>query len=339
MAESTLDPILAGLSYEVIEWLQSFRAERSFKDVAARFGRDERTVSQTLQKLDQAFWDSRGVHILDRELGRKTYRLTKPGEAFADGLEPAQNGIRGAIDAAIAVAHSVRVLCSSNWFMRLGELSDAMPKGSFGITPDNRRTAEIDLSFPETDPDRDIKIRCTSALMSSRQNLEVGVESRLSDRVEVLPLRIDPFQLLSVDDLALDEPVTVRGLVDAGITFIMPRGGVVWEFLDREFPGWWRLRPAQHVSVVDLDAGLKCMASSLGRRKAMVVHGLGAYDLESHGLKHAYMYDFAGADSDQLVAVIGVFHERQQNFSEQEDKYNLVWKTALKLWAKKENGR
>jgi len=81
MAESTLDPILAAPSYETIEWLISFRDKRSFKDVAVQFGRDERTIAQGLQRLDQAFWVSRQVHIFDREPGHNTYRLTGVGEA------------------------------------------------------------------------------------------------------------------------------------------------------------------------------------------------------------------------------------------------------------------
>jgi hypothetical protein len=87
MAEPPLDPILAALSYETIEWLRSFRDNRSFKEVAARFGRDERTIAQQLMRLDQASWVSQQAHILEREAGRGNYRLTQVGEALVERLE------------------------------------------------------------------------------------------------------------------------------------------------------------------------------------------------------------------------------------------------------------
>lgn len=333
MPESPLDPILAALTYENMEWLRSFRSEHSFKDVAAHFDRDERTISQQLQRLNQAFWDSKQIRILDRE-GR-TYHLTRAGEAFVNRLEEVAHHARIAIDGAAAATRHVPVLVSSNCFIRLRELSDALRDASFGIEPANRRTADIDLNFAQASPDRDIKVCFCSALMSSAQSPVVGVVSRWTDRVEVLPLQIDQFQLLCTVDLGLRGPVTVREVIGNGVTFLTPRGGVVWEFLDREYPSWWRLRPFQHVPMVDLDAGLKCLGSGLPGRYAMVVHGVTRSTLEPYGLAEAFMYDFA-ADSDQLMAVIGAFHVRQHDLSEQEDPYELIWKTVQVLWAGRE---
>jgi len=335
--ESPLDPILAALTYENMEWLRSFHYESSFKDVAARFGRDERTISQQLQRLDQAFWDRKQVHILDRQ-GR-TYHLTKAGEAFVNLLEDVAHRTRIAIDGAAAATRHVPILCSSNCFMRLRELSDALRGASFSIVPENRRSAEIDLNFAEGSLDRDVRVGVCSALMSSAQNPVVGTVTQWNDRVEVLPLQIDQFQLLCTTDLGIRGPVTVRGLIGEGITFLMPRGGVVWEFFNREYPGWWRLRPFQHVPVVDRDAGLNCLGSGLPGRYAMVVHGLHQATLEPYGLSHAPMYDFTGDGSDHLMAAIGVFHARGRELSEQEDPYELIWKTAQSLWAGKEPTR
>jgi hypothetical protein len=333
MAESTFDPILATLSHEVMEWLRSFRYEQSFKEVAARFGRDERTISQQLLRLDQAFWDTQQVHILERELGRKTYRLTKAGEAFAERLGEVLAATRVAIEAATAATRRIPILCSSNCLIRLRELSDALHTASFDIVPENRRTAEIDVGFAQAGPDGDIKICLASALMSSRQNPIVGSITQWTDRVEVLPLRIDPFRLLSVDDLGLSGPPTVRTLVERGVTLLTPRGGVVWEFLNRELPGWWKLRPFQHVPVVDLDGGLKCLASGLVHRSAMVVHGLSQPELEPYGLGHALLRDFSEADEHHL-AVVGVFHVRQHEPDGDDDPYDLIWETAQSLWLK-----
>jgi hypothetical protein len=330
MAEPPMDPILAALTSENTEWLRSFRYEGSFKDLAARFARDERTVSQQLQRLDQAFWDSRQVRILRRE-GR-SYHLTRAGEVFVDWLETVAHNTLIAIDAAAAATRHVPVLCSSNCFSRLRELSDALRGASFDIVPANRRSAEIDLNFTEASPDREIKVSFCSALMSSEQQPAVGVVAQWSDRVEVLPLQIDRFQVISTADLGIRGPVTVRKLIGEGVTFLMPRGGVVWEFLNREYPGWWRLRPFQHVPMVDLDAGLKCLGSGLPGRYAMVVHGLSEATLEPYGLKRAYVRDFSPEDAIHLMAVIGVFHLRQHEVSEQSDPYELIWETAQSLW-------
>jgi hypothetical protein len=332
-----MDPILAALTSENTEWLRSFRYEGSFKDLSARFARDERTISQQLQRLDQAFWESRQVRILRRE-GR-TYHLTRAGEVFVDWLETVARDTRIAIDAAAAATRHVPVLCSSNCFLRLRELSDALRGASFDIVPANRRSAEIDLNFTEASPDRDIKISFCSALMSSEQQPVVGTVTQWSDRVEVLPLQIDNFQVISTVDLGIRGSVTVRKLVGEGVTFLMPRGGVVWEFLNREYPGWWRLRPFQHVPMVDLDAGLKCLGSGLPGRYAMVVHGLSRAALEPYGLSRTYMQDLSPESAAHLMAVIGIFHMRQHEentVSEQRDPYELIWETAQSLWARGE---
>jgi DNA-binding transcriptional LysR family regulator len=334
MTESPLDPIVAALTCENIEWLRSFRFEGSFKDVAARFGRDERTISQQLQRLDQAFWDGKQVRILARD-GR-TYHLTKAGKAFVDLLEDVVQRTRIAIDGAAAATRHVPVLCSSNCFSRLRELSDALHGASFGIVPVNRRSAEIDMTFSDANPDRDIRVGLCSSLMSSAQHPAVGTVTQWSDSVEVLPLQIDGFRLLCTADLGIRGPVTARGVIADGITVLMPHGGVVWEFFNREYPGWWRLRPFQHVPVVDRDAGLNCLGSGLPGRYAMVVHGLDRAALVPYELGQASMYDFASDGPDQLMAVVGIFHTRQREQDEQEDPYEQIWKAAQWLWTRKE---
>jgi hypothetical protein len=335
MTDSPLDPIIAALTCENMEWMRSFHDDPSFKDVAARFDRDERTISQQLQRLDQVFWERKQVHLLDRE-GR-TYHLTKAGEAFVNGLEGVTQQIQIAIDGAVAATRYVPILCSSNCFIRLRELSDALRDASFGIVPVNRRSADIDLNFTEGSPDRDIRVGVCSALMSSAQGPTVGEVMQWNDRVEVLPLQIDQFRLLCTADLGIRGPVTVRGLIGEGIVFLMPRGGVVWEFCNREYPSWWHLRPSQHVPVVDRDAGLNCLRSGLPGRYAMVVHGLSQEALEPYGLSNARMYDFADDGSDHPVAAIGAFHVPRREVSEQEDPYEIIWKTAQSLWVGKES--
>lgn len=337
MPESTLDPILATLTYEIIAMLRSFRYERSFKELALRYGRDERTVSRSLLELDQAFWDTQRVHIIERELGRRTYRLTKAGEAFVNGLEPVPEMTQAAINAATAITRRIPILCTSNCLPRLRELSDALPAGrSFNIIPENRRTAEIDLTFDPSGPDRDIQLCLSSALMSSEQHPAVGTVTHWNDRVEVLPLRLDPIKLLSAEDLGFQGQVTVRQLVESGVTFLIPRGGVVWEFLNRGFAGWWKLRPFQDVAVGDLDGGLKCLASGLVPRSAMVIHGLNPAELKSYGLDNVYTYDFADTGA-HLMAIIGVFRVwRERDTDAEENPYDLIWKTAQSLWLDKE---
>jgi hypothetical protein len=338
LPDPVLDPILASLSYEIIAMLQAFRDEQSFKALAARFGRDERTVSRQFQDLDQAFWDTQQIHIVERELGSRTYRLTKAGEAFVDRLELVPQVTRAAIEAATAATRRVPVLCTANCLPLVRELNDALPTArSFDIVPRLRRSADIDLSFEERDSDQDIEVSFSSALMSSEQNAVVGKVMQWNHRVEVLPLQLDRIRLLTMEDLNVPGPVTVRGLVESGVTFLTPRGGVSWEFLNRCLPGWWKLRPFQHVPAVDLDRGLKCMASGLVPHAAMVVHGITQKDLEQYELAHVRLYDFAGNGSHHLLAGTGVFHARHEtDVGQPSDPYDLIWTTAQRLWSEKE---
>lgn len=97
-----MDPVLAELSYESIEMLRIFRHSGSFREVALRFGRDERTVSLQLMDVDKAFWSAHQVHILEREARRRAYQLTPAGEIFVSLLEPIGAATRDAIDAAVS---------------------------------------------------------------------------------------------------------------------------------------------------------------------------------------------------------------------------------------------
>lgn len=336
MPDSALDPVLTTLSYEVIEMLCVFRDTPSFKDVAAKFNRDERTVSRQLREVDEAFHKTQQVHILDREHGGKNYRLTPAGEDFVRSLMPIGAAMRDAIKAVTTATRRVPVLCTQNCLTRLSTLREALPpRSGFNIIPLPKRSADIDLIALATDPD--IQVCLASALMSSEQDPEVGVIAQWSDQIEVLPLEISAPQLLAVDNLGLPEAITVRDVVEAGVTFLTPPGGVAWEFLNRNYADWYKLRPFQHSPVPDLDYGLKCLATRAVPRSAMVVHG---FDLErrrrTEGLERAYTQDFAvSGGSHQLVAVTGVFRIRQETRSAA-NPYDVIWQTAQDLWSEKE---
>lgn len=220
----------------------------------------------------------------------------------------------------------------------LRTLSDALPAHlGFNVIPEPRRTAEIDITLGgEAGKDHEIKVCLLSALMSSEQKPERGSIVQCSDRVEVLPLQIDPIKLLCVEEMGISGPVTVRDLVESGVTFLVPRGGVVWEFLNRSFPGWWKLRPFQLITVPDLDCGLKCLSSQLVPRSVMVVHGFDPDDQPQYGLANARLYDFATEGSHRLMAVTGVFHARQESTPVKPDPYDRIWATAQSLWSEKE---
>ena len=336
---AALDPVLAKLSYESIEMLRLFREIGSFKEVAIQFGRDERTVSRQLIELDSAFWATQQVHILEREPQRKNYRLTPAGEVFISQLEPITEVTRGAISAAASATRRVPVLCTSNCLSYFRELSSSLPVNrSFDIIPLPRRTADIDLSFTMSGSETGTEVCLLSALMSSAQNPAVGVVSQWSDRIEVLPLEIDAPRLLTSEDLGFRRPITVREVSDAGVTFLTPPGGVAFEFLNRSFPEWEKLRPFQHIPVPDLDYGLKCLANHLVPRSAMVVHGLDESVSSQYKLDPAFFHEFADTGSHRLLAVTGVFHVRRHfRAGEETDPYDVIWAAAEGQWSEKEH--
>ena len=336
---TALDPLLAKLSYESIEMLRLFGEIGSFKEVSAQLGRDERTVSRQLIELDSAFWATQQVHILEREPQRKNYRLTPAGEVFVSQLEPITEVTRGAISAAASATRRVPVLCTSNCLSYFRELSSSLPASrSFDIIPLPRRTADIDLSFTMSREGTGTEVCLLSALMSSEQDPVVGVVSQWSDRIEVLPLEIDAPRLLTAEDLGFRRPISVREVSEAGVTFLTPPGGVAFEFLNRSFPDWEKLRPFQHIPVPDLDYGLKCLANHLVPRSAMVVHGLDDSVSELYKLDPAYFHEFASTGSHRLLAVTGVFHVRRDFKSGDEiEPDDVIWATAQGRWSEKEH--
>jgi hypothetical protein len=337
--DPALDPVLAALSYESIEMLRLFRQEGSFREVSIRFGRDERTVSRQLTEIDNAFWATKQVHIIDRETHRKTYRLTPAGEIFVSRLEAIANATRDAVDVATSATRRVPVLCTSNCLSYFHTLSEALPSDrTFDIVPLPRRTADIDLSFKAAESEYGHRICLVSALMSSEQHPSVGSITQWTDRIEVLPLEFDAPRLLSSDDLGFRRPVTAREVAEAGVTFLTPPGGPAFEFLNRSYPEWEKLRPFQHIAVPDLDYGLKCLANRLVPRSAMVVHGLDETFPRRYNVDPVHFYDFASNGSHKLLAVTGIFHAREEHgVIDKNDPREIIWQTAVGLWSEKEH--
>jgi len=331
-AEAPLDPFLAELSYQVIEMLRSFSRGVLFKDIGTRFQCDERTVPRQLTTLDEAFFKTQQLHIIERPSGRGSYQLTSAGEVLVDLLEPITDATRGAVEAAASSTKRVKVICTSNCLELFRHLSDALPHDrTFDPIPEARRTAEIDLAR-----EADTCIFLASVLMSDVQNAAVGEICACNHRMEVLPIRVDPLQLLAPDDLGFRSRVTVRQVIETGVTLVVPTGGVAWDFLNRSYPDWRRLRPFQHVAATDLDFGLKCLAHKLIPRSAMVVHGLGPDMLKRYSLDNARLLEFDTSNSHGMVAVTGVFHSRVAKSQYDDDPYELLWKAAQSIWAEKE---
>ncbi|MFY1688546.1 hypothetical protein [Plantactinospora sp. WMMB782] len=334
---SELDPVLAKLSYELIEMLRSLRSddhqERSFKHVANVFGRDERTVSKVLREIDEAFWLTQHVRIIDRPPGHKNYRLTQAGEVFVDLLEPITEATLAAIRAAAAATKRLPILCTSNCLGYLHDLNDALPANrGFDVIPLPRRTAEIDLTALGQRSGEHICL--LSTLMSTEQEPRIGTVAQWNDRIEVIPLEIDVPRMLSVEDLGYRRPVTVKEVIDNGTTFLAPHGGPAFDFLNRCYPDWRKLRPFQYIEVPDLDYGLKCLSSRLVRQSAMIVHGLRAESQKLAWLnKSFHLYDFS-AGSHNLLAVTGIFRARSESGpSGQDEPLDVVWKVAQDLWS------
>jgi hypothetical protein len=332
--EPPLDPVLGALSYEVIEMLRSFSRGDSFKDISVRFRCDERTVSRQLVALDEAFFKAQQAHIIYRASGRGSYQLTPAGRIFVDLLDPITEATRGAVEAAASSTKRVKVICTSNCLEMFRSLSEALPPDpAFDPVPEARRTAEIDLVRLA---DTGTGVFLASVLMSGAQNPTRGAVCACNDRMEALPVKIEPLQLLSAVDLGFRSRVTVRQVIETGVTLVVPEGGVAWDFLDRSYPDWRRLRPFQHVAATDLDFGLKCLANGLIPRSAMVVHGLGPDMLKRYSLNDARLLEFDMSGSDSMVAVTGIFHSRIARAPYGDDPYEILWKTAKSIWAEKE---
>jgi hypothetical protein len=332
MAESSLDPVLSVLSYEVIEMLHWFAKGNSFKEVGAQFGCDERTVSRQLLDLDEAFSKTKQAHLLERPTRGRGYQLSAVGRVFVDLLEPITQATRGAIDAAAASTRFVQVVCTSNCIDYFHQLTDVLPMNrTFDPVPVARRTAEVDLARP-----LETRVCMSSVLMSRSQNPAVGTVRAWNHYIEMLPLSVDAIYLLSREDLGFRRPISVRQLFDGGVTFITPPGGVVWDFLNNGYPEWRRLRPFQHISATDLDFGLKCLtAINSIPRFAMVVHGLEREFLKRYSLEHARLVEFGNDGSDDMVAVTAVFYSRDDSETDG-SPYEVIWDAAKALWAEKE---
>jgi hypothetical protein len=331
LAEPSLDPVLGALSYEVIEMLRWFGQDNSFREIGSRFGCDERTVSRQLLALDEAFEKTQGLHIIYRPRG-KNYQLTPEGRIFVAALEPITDATRAAVEAAASSTRRVPVVCTSNCLELFRRLANALPRHSgFDPIPESRRTAEIDLARP---PGTDVFL--ASVLMSTAQNPMPGSLCHCSDRIEALPVSVDPLQLLSVGDLGLGRSVTVRNVIEAGVTLIAPTGGVAWDFLNRSYPDWRRLRPFQHVPATDLDFGLKCLANELIPRAAMVVHGLRPDMLKRYSLEAANVREFAANGPHAMVAVTGIFHMRSAGTLADSEPYEVIWEAAQSVWSERE---
>jgi hypothetical protein len=332
--EQPLDPVLGALSYEVMEILRSFSLGGSFKEIGGRFKIDERTVSRQLVALDDAIYKALQEHIILRPGGKGSYQLTPAGRVLVDLLEPIIDATRGAVEAAVGSTKRVKVICTSNCLELFRRLSDALsPERTFDPVPEARRTAEIDL---DRQADTGTRVFLASVLMSGAQNPTPGTPCACNARIEVLPVKVDPLHLLSPGDLGFRSRVTVRQVIEAGVTLVVPTGGVAWDFLDQSYPDWRRLRPFQHVVATDLDFGLKCLAHKLIPRSAMVVHGLSREVLDGYALQDAHILEFDTSSSGRMVAVTGIFHVRDAESPAEDDPYELLWQTANSIWAEKE---
>ena len=332
-AEPPLDPFLAELSYPVMVMLTLFSQGDSFKEIGAKVGLDERTVSRQLVKeVDEAYLKTQQEHLIYRPSGRGSYQLTPAGEILIDLLEPIMAATRAAIEAAAGSTKRIKVICTSNCLGFFRQLSDALdPERGFILVPEARRTAEIDLSR-----EAETGVFLASVLMSDAQKAVIGEICPFNERIEVLPVSIDPLQLLSPENLGFRARVTVRQVIQAGVTLVVPTGGVVWDFLNRSDPDWRRLRPFQHVAATDLDFGLKCLAHKLIPRSAMVVHGLEKDLLKRYALDDAPLLEFDPGSSDNMVAVTGVFHNRAAHSRYDHDPYEVLWQTAQSIWGEGE---
>ncbi|MGW4059205.1 hypothetical protein ACWEGE_13040 [Amycolatopsis sp. NPDC004747] len=338
--DPVLDPVLARMDYELMQMIRSMQdPTSSFAEIGKRFNRDGRTVSRILLEFDKAYEANHGLHVLQRDSGRRGYRLTPAGLVLANNLRRITEMMQQAIEQTKAATRFVPVVCTQNcmdeYFVAL---RNAIPTSAgFEIRPDSRRTAEIRLR--ERSEQVKAQVGLLSAMMVAEQRPTVGTVVPWSDRIEVLPLKVERFQLLAGEDLGFREPVDVREAIVSGVSFLCPEGGPAWDFLARSFPDWYRLRPFQYVRTTDLEFGMKSLAANAVTRSAMIVHGLPDDALKIlKGRKNLRAYEIAQPEDHQMVAVTGVFyvHPDLADDPHEGTPQTEVWEIAKKLWVERE---
>ncbi len=326
---ATLDPVLAFLSYETVEMLRRFRADPSFKHVAHAMGRDERTVARQLLDLNDVFMKNREAALLAREPGRKGYELTPTGVAFLEAFDPILDATLSAVDTATVASSQLAVQCTSNCLVFFKKLRDQVRlKARLKIVPQPRRTAELDLPAALTGDGALTPVSLFSACWPHAEAPEPIAVVEFIDGVEVLPLQLEPFRLISSEDLDLPETVVITEVIDKGVTLLLPPGGAAWRFVEASRAGWAKLRPSQHVPVPDLDFGLKCLKNHLIPNSAMVVHG----SIPSEPGVVLHEHALLGVNERERIAVTGVFHRRQAGGGARAHEYATVWRTACALF-------
>lgn len=319
------DPVHSRITFEVIEMLRTFSEKGSFRDVARDFGCDERTIGRILNELSDAFVKTRQVPLLKRTNGRSRYELSDAGSMFVRYLAPVADAIRAAVDAVAEGSRWVPVPCTSNCLDDFNTLQRQIAaKAQFDIVQLPRRSADMGPILRSASLEHaHHAVSLFSALMPTEKRPQRGRVAQFSSRLKVLPLRVERFRLISVDDLGLGPLVSIEEVIEAGVALHVPSGGAAWDFLQATRPGWHTLRPYQHVDVPHLDYGVKCLASRTRPRAGMVVH---SDPLPELGFVPR-SYEFK--ESDAYHAVTGVFADQHV---EDEDPGATIWQTACAIW-------
>ncbi|WP_328522839.1 hypothetical protein [Kribbella sp. NBC_00359] len=167
-------------------------------------------------------------------------------------------------------AAKVRITSSSNGLEYLRDLREALPAvRDWDINVVQKRTAEIKLGA-----DAGTQLYFMSVLESTESiTIERGIVHTYSQGIHLLPLLVEPIRLLAPSRYWEGRPRTILQHIQDRVVFVMPAGGVVWDYVNVHYQDWAVFRPGQHVQVSEREAGLKMLNYGLKPGAAMLVHG------------------------------------------------------------------
>ncbi|WP_299056444.1 hypothetical protein [uncultured Nocardioides sp.] len=333
---SELDQVLRRCDYETLELLAAFSRTPTFSEASSTVTVTERTAKTKLLELSRVFETGRHTPLLKPLNGRR-WELTPAGQELARQAAELNAALRSAVES-VEGGHKVRVVTTSNCCRALvGLMSDLEDETDFTISPWLLRTMDVDFSHPDFS---DVEFGFFSQLMPADKATPTDKVIELPDQSQMIVIKREPIQLLAPANVPLPKrPVSVREILQNDLTMCVPSGGVAWDYMQKGWPGWERIRYRQHFHITDLDAGLEVLRTGLaGRRAAMIVHGLGRIDETKSRLARLddnyVLKDVGLVDNDrQFVAVTGIFRaDRADRRPQRVAIAERIWEAAKCRW-------
>jgi hypothetical protein len=271
-----MEQLINELALEHVYLYHLYAKAKSFQAVGALVNRSPNTVRDRMQSASALFDRVFKRPLMEQAHGK--YELTDHGQYFADVFPDLTEWVEGLIARHRTARHVYDVPCTSNGLTTLAELRKALPQPrEFDLRPRPVRTADLQVY---EDQRMGSPFAFGSILVSTAQCFEDGDLDapprrivNVLDSVDVVTLRNEPLLLLAPRSLQLEEPVDVGKLLNADVSILIPRGGVVWRFMQHNAELWHERRPRQFVEIPHLDYGLEMLKLELIPNGVMIVHG------------------------------------------------------------------